>query len=593
MHLTVFALAIVIGYYVIGNVHHALHTPLMSVTNAISGIIVVGALLQIGHGDTVITALAIRGDPARQHQRLRRLRGDPPHAGHVLEELRTMFTLETTATAAYVVAALLFILALAGLSKHETSRAGNTFGIAGMAVALVATIALALARHIEPLGLALLVGAMIVGAAIGLWRARVVEMTGMPELIALLHSFVGLAAVLVGWNGYLHVEGRSRRRRGRAAAARGLLGIHSAEVVIGVFIGAVTFTGSIVANLKLSARIKSAPMMLPGKNFLNVGALVVFAALTVWFVIDPQLWLLVVVTVLALLLGWHLVASIGGGDMPVVVSMLNSYSGWAAAASGFLLGNDLLIITGALVGSSGAYLSYIMCKAMNRSFISVIAGGFGIEAGPAEDKDYGEHREITADGAAELLSSASSVIITPGYGMAVAQAQYGVADLTRKLRDRGVDVRFGIHPVAGRLPGHMNVLLAEAKVPYDIVLEMDEINDDFDEHLRRAGHRRQRHRQPGGGGGPEQPDRRHAGADGVERRPRHRVQAVHGLGLRRRAEPAVLPGEHPDAVRRRQGPGRRHPPGHLARTSSRRPPRSSPGAVPVRQPSGELPRISS
>jgi NAD(P) transhydrogenase subunit beta len=391
-----------------------------------------------------------------------------------------MFSLETIATAAYVVAAILFILALAGLSKHETSRAGNTFGIAGMAVALIATIALALARHVEPLGVALLLGAMAIGAAIGLWRAKVVEMTGMPELIALLHSFVGLAAVLVGWNGFLHVE---RDLAGSEAALlhhEGMLGIHSAEVVIGVFIGAVTFTGSIVANLKLSARIKSAPMMLPGKNLLNLGALLAFAALTVWFVIDPQLWLLVVVTVLALLLGWHLVASIGGGDMPVVVSMLNSYSGWAAAASGFLLGNDLLIITGALVGSSGAYLSYIMCKAMNRSFISVIAGGFGIEAGPGEDKDYGEHREINADGAADLLASAHSVIITPGYGMAVAQAQYGVADLTRKLRDRGVDVRFGIHPVAGRLPGHMNVLLAEAKVPYDIVLEMDEINDDFD-----------------------------------------------------------------------------------------------------------------
>ncbi|WNG87867.1 Re/Si-specific NAD(P)(+) transhydrogenase subunit beta [Mycobacterium sp. ITM-2016-00317] len=391
-----------------------------------------------------------------------------------------MFTLETAATAAYVVAALLFILALAGLSKHETSRAGNTFGIAGMAVALVATIVLALARHIEPLGLALLALAMAVGAAIGLWRAKIVEMTGMPELIALLHSFVGLAAVLVGWNGYLHVEGDPAGAEATALAAEGMLGIHSGEVVIGVFIGAVTFTGSIVANLKLSARIKSSPMMLPGKNILNVGALLVFIALTVWFVIDPQLWLLIVVTVLALLLGWHLVASIGGGDMPVVVSMLNSYSGWAAAASGFLLGNDLLIITGALVGSSGAYLSYIMCKAMNRSFISVIAGGFGIEAGPSEDKDYGEHREITAETAAELLATATSVIITPGYGMAVAQAQYGVADLTRKLRERGVDVRFGIHPVAGRLPGHMNVLLAEAKVPYDIVLEMDEINDDFD-----------------------------------------------------------------------------------------------------------------
>jgi NAD(P) transhydrogenase subunit beta len=388
--------------------------------------------------------------------------------------------LETAATAAYVVAALLFILALAGLSKHETSRAGNTFGMAGMVVALVATIALALARHIEHLGLGLLVGAMAIGAAIGLWRARVVEMTGMPELIALLHSFVGLAAVLVGWNGYLHVEHDLAGAEAAVLSNEGMLGIHSAEVFIGVFIGAVTFTGSIVANLKLSARIKSAPLMLPGKNFLNVGALVLFVVFTVWFVIDPQLWLLIVVTALALLLGWHLVASIGGGDMPVVVSMLNSYSGWAAAASGFLLSNDLLIVTGALVGSSGAYLSYIMCKAMNRSFISVIAGGFGIEAGPTEDKDYGEHREITAEGAAELLSSASSVIITPGYGMAVAQAQYGVAELTRKLRERGVTVRFGIHPVAGRLPGPMNVLLAEAKVPYDIVLEMDEINDDFE-----------------------------------------------------------------------------------------------------------------
>lgn len=390
-----------------------------------------------------------------------------------------MFSVETAASAAYIVAALLFILALAGLSKHETSKAGNSFGILGMAVALVATIALAINHCIQPAGLALLIGATVVGAAIGLWRAKVVEMTGMPELIALLHSFVGLAAVLVGWNGYLHVEAARNGPDAQELAASGLLGIHSAEVFIGVFIGAVTFTGSIVANLKLSARMKSNPLMLPGKNLLNIGALLAFVACTVWFVYEPQLWSLIAVTVLALALGWHLVASIGGGDMPVVVSMLNSYSGWAAAASGFLLSNDLLIITGALVGSSGAYLSYIMCKAMNRSFISVIAGGFGIEAGPSEDKDYGEHREITAEGVAELLSGADSVIITPGYGMAVAQAQYGVAELTRKLRDRGVKVRFGIHPVAGRLPGHMNVLLAEAKVPYDIVLEMDEINDDF------------------------------------------------------------------------------------------------------------------
>ncbi|MGE0820056.1 MAG: Re/Si-specific NAD(P)(+) transhydrogenase subunit beta, partial [Candidatus Nanopelagicales bacterium] len=386
---------------------------------------------------------------------------------------------ESAAQAAYIVAALLFILALAGLSKHETAQAGTTFGIAGMAVALAATFALVLGRGIDAAPLAALVVAVLIGAAIGLWRARIVEMTGMPELIALLHSFVGLAAVLVGWASYLHVEAHLDGTEAGLLDAEGLLSIHSAEVFIGVFIGAVTFTGSIVAFLKLSARISSAPLMLPGKNVLNIGALVLFFALTVWFVITPQLWLLIAVTVVALLLGWHLVASIGGGDMPVVVSMLNSYSGWAAAASGFLLGNDLLIITGALVGSSGAYLSYIMCRAMNRSFISVIAGGFGIEAGPADDKDYGEHREVTADQAAELLAGARSVIITPGYGMAVAQAQYGVAELTRKLRDRGITVRFGIHPVAGRLPGHMNVLLAEAKVPYDIVLEMDEINDDF------------------------------------------------------------------------------------------------------------------
>ncbi|GGN93065.1 NAD(P) transhydrogenase subunit beta [Actinoplanes lobatus] len=388
-------------------------------------------------------------------------------------------TIEAAAQAAYIVAALLFILALAGLSKHETAKAGNTFGIAGMTLALAATIGLAVAGTLRPVDLALLVTAVVIGAAIGLYRAAKVEMTGMPELIALLHSFVGLAAVLVGWNGYLHVEAHLTGEEALALDGLGVLGIHSAEVFIGVFIGAVTFTGSIVAYLKLSAKIKSSPLMLPGKNFLNLSALAVFAVLTTWFVIDPQLWLLVAVTVIALALGWHLVASIGGGDMPVVVSMLNSYSGWAAAAAGFLLENDLLIVTGALVGSSGAYLSYIMCKAMNRSFISVIAGGFGIEAGPADDKEYGEHREITAEGVADLLAEASTVVITPGYGMAVAQAQYGVAELTRVLRDRGVDVRFGIHPVAGRLPGHMNVLLAEARVPYDIVLEMDEVNDDF------------------------------------------------------------------------------------------------------------------
>jgi len=385
----------------------------------------------------------------------------------------------TAADAAYLVAALLFIRALAGLSRHETARAGNYFGIAGMAVALVATIVLAAHRGIDTLGVVLLIIAMVTGAVIGLYRAKVVEMTGMPELIALFHSFVGLAAVLVGWVGYFSVERKPFGVEALGFRVAGTYGIHHAEVFIGVFIGAVTFTGSVIAFLKLSARIKSQPLMLPGKNWLNIGALVAFVGLTVWFVDDPELIALIIVTVIALALGLHLVASIGGGDMPVVVSMLNSYSGWAAAASGFLLNNDLLIVTGALVGSSGAYLSYIMCKAMNRSFISVIAGGFGMEAPASDQKDYGEYREVSAAETAQMLNDARSVIITPGYGMAVAQAQHGVAQLTSMLRERGVEVRFGIHPVAGRLPGHMNVLLAEAKVPYDIVLEMDEINDDF------------------------------------------------------------------------------------------------------------------
>jgi NAD(P) transhydrogenase subunit beta len=390
-------------------------------------------------------------------------------------------TATTAADAAYVIAALMFIRALAGLSQHETAKAGNNFGIAGMTVALVATVALAIDRNISTVGFVLLCVMTVIGATIGLWRARVVEMTQMPELIALFHSFVGLAAVLVGWNGYLAVENQLSGAEAASFRALGTLGIHHAEVFIGVFIGAVTFTGSVIAFLKLSARISSKPLVLPDKNALNIGALVAFAGLTASFVASPNIAALIIVTLLALALGLHLVASIGGGDMPVVVSMLNSYSGWAAAASGFLLNNDALIITGALVGSSGAYLSYIMCKAMNRSFISVIAGGFGIEAPSDDDTEYGEPNEINADGAAALLESAKSVIITPGYGMAVAQAQYGVADLTRKLRERGVEVRFGIHPVAGRLPGHMNVLLAEAKVPYDIVLEMDEINEDFPE----------------------------------------------------------------------------------------------------------------
>lgn len=381
--------------------------------------------------------------------------------------------------AAYIVAAILFIAALAGLSKHETARRGNTFGMAGMALALGATLVLA-ARNSQygdqrPLAvtLALIGVAMAIGAVIGARRARTVEMTGMPELVAMLHSFVGIAAVLVGFNSYLEADHLD-----------GSLGtIHDVEVFLGVFIGAVTFTGSIVAYLKLSAKMTSKPLTLPGRHLLNLGILVTSALLLAWFVPvggDLGLVPLIVMTALALLLGFHLVAAIGGGDMPVVVSMLNSYSGWAAAAAGFMLSNDLLIIVGSLVGSSGAILSYIMCKAMNRSFVSVIAGGFGSDgAVSGEDRDYGDHREIKADEVADLLAHASSVVITPGYGMAVAQAQYPVAEMTKKLRDKGVDVRFAIHPVAGRLPGHMNVLLAEARVPYDIVLEMDEINGDL------------------------------------------------------------------------------------------------------------------
>ncbi|HEX2704684.1 MAG TPA: Re/Si-specific NAD(P)(+) transhydrogenase subunit beta, partial [Candidatus Lustribacter sp.] len=372
--------------------------------------------------------------------------------------------------ATYIVAGLLFVFSLAGLSKHETSKVGNVYGMVGMALALVATIILAVKNELSAGGLGLIAGAMVIGAGIGIQRARTVEMTAMPELVAMLHSFVGLAAVLVGIDSFLQP----------GPLAPNMETIHNVEVFIGVFIGAVTFTGSIVAFLKLSARISSKPLMLPARHWLNLAAVLVSAGLLGWFIGSHSIVPLLAMTAIALAFGWHLVASIGGGDMPVVVSMLNSYSGWAAAAAGFMLGNDLLIITGALVGSSGAILSYIMCRAMNRSFIAVIAGGFGSDgAVTSGDKDYGEHRETIAEDVADMLNEAQSVIITPGYGMAVAQAQYPVAELTAKLRERGVTVRFGIHPVAGRLPGHMNVLLAEARVPYDIVLEMDEINEDF------------------------------------------------------------------------------------------------------------------
>lgn len=376
-------------------------------------------------------------------------------------------------TAAYIVAAILFIFSLAGLSKHETSKQGNIFGVVGMAIALIATI---LGPDSSNVGW--IIVAMVIGGAIGVYLAKKVEMTEMPELVAILHSFVGLAAVLVGFNSFIGHEAGSMPQV--------MENIHLTEVFLGIFIGAVTFTGSIVAFGKLRGIISSKPLMLPHRHKMNLAAMVVSFLLMVWFVktdsIGVEVFTLLLMTIIALAFGWHLVASIGGADMPVVVSMLNSYSGWAAAAAGFMLSNDLLIVTGALVGSSGAILSYIMCKAMNRSFISVIAGGFGTDgSSTGDDQEMGEYREASAEDVAELLKNSTSVIITPGYGMAVAQAQYPVHDITAKLRARGINVRFGIHPVAGRLPGHMNVLLAEAKVPYDIVLEMDEINDDFPE----------------------------------------------------------------------------------------------------------------
>ena len=368
--------------------------------------------------------------------------------------------------AAYIVAAVFFIMSLAGLSKQESARMGNYYGIAGMAMALLATI---FSPNAE--GLAWVLLAMVIGGGIGIHYAKKVEMTEMPELVAILHSFVGMAAVLVGFNSYIDAP---------EAATHAEHVIHLVEVFLGIFIGAVTFTGSIVAFGKLRGIIKSIPLNLPHKHKLNLAALVVSGLLLIHFVnVDGSVFALIVMTLIAFAFGYHLVASIGGADMPVVVSMLNSYSGWAAAAAGFMLANDLLIVTGALVGSSGAILSYIMCKAMNRSFISVIAGGFGQEVVISSDEEQGEHRETSAEEVAEMLKNSKSVIITPGYGMAVAQAQYPVYEITEKLRAQGVTVRFGIHPVAGRLPGHMNVLLAEAKVPYDIVLEMDEINDDF------------------------------------------------------------------------------------------------------------------
>jgi NAD(P) transhydrogenase subunit beta len=379
---------------------------------------------------------------------------------------------ETLVTAAYLVAGLLFILSLGGLSAQESARRGNLFGIAGMAIAVIATM---LGQGVTSYTVLLVM--LAVGGLIGAAVAARVQMTAMPQLVAILHSFVGAAAVLVGFAITLDPAMQF-------SGAEALM--HQIETFVGVFIGAVTFTGSVVAFGKLQGVIRSKPLLLPGRHLLNLAAVSACVVLGVLFVgaeIAP-LWPLVIATFLASLVGVHLVMAIGGADMPVVVSMLNSYSGWAAAAAGFMLSNDLLIITGALVGSSGAILSYIMCAAMNRSFVSVILGGFGAEEGAAPAAGAapaGDVQSITPAETAQLLLQSKRVIIVPGYGMAVAQAQYPVFDVTKLLRERGIDVRFAIHPVAGRLPGHMNVLLAEARVPYDIVIEMEEINHDFPE----------------------------------------------------------------------------------------------------------------
>ncbi|MEZ0309953.1 MAG: Re/Si-specific NAD(P)(+) transhydrogenase subunit beta [Ramlibacter sp.] len=384
---------------------------------------------------------------------------------------------DSLATVSYIGATILFILSLGGLANPETARRGNVFGMIGMAIAVLATL---LGPRVTPAGYAWIIGALVVGGSIGLIAAKKVQMTQMPELVALMHSLVGLAACLVGFASYVDTSTVFPTHAEKV--------IHEVEIYVGILIGAVTFSGSIIAFGKLSGRIGGKPLLLPGRHFMNLAGLLI----VIWFGrvflqapnIDAGMMPLIVMTVIALLFGIHMVMAIGGADMPVVVSMLNSYSGWAAAATGFMLSNDLLIVVGALVGSSGAILSYIMCRAMNRNFISVIAGGFGTGGGtPATAaggaQPAGEVSPISAVETAELLREAKSVIIVPGYGMAVAQAQHTVYEITKFLREKGVNVRFGIHPVAGRMPGHMNVLLAEAKVPYDIVMEMDEINDDF------------------------------------------------------------------------------------------------------------------
>ena len=439
----------------------------------------------------------------------------------------------------YLGAAILFIMSLGGLSNPETARRGNWYGIFGMAIAVLATV---FGERVAFGGLPYIVAAMAVGGSVGLYAAKKVQMTQMPELVALMHSLVGLAACTVGFASFIDTT---------VTFTGAEKSVHEIEIYLGILIGAVTFSGSVIAFGKLSGKIGGKPLLLPARHWINLAGLliVIFAG---YVFVSPEgfshafgmpvekaaMGALLVMTAISLAFGVHMVMAIGGADMPVVVSMLNSYSGWAAAATGFMLSNDLLIVTGALVGSSGAILSYIMCKAMNRGFIGVIAGGFGTGGGtvaaPGAAGPQGEVNPISAEETAELLNEARNVIIVPGYGMAVAQAQHTVNEITQKLRAKGVNVRFGIHPVAGRMPGHMNVLLAEARVPYDIVMEMDEINDGLSQYRCCHRDRRERHRQPGRPGRPHEPHRRHAGAGSVEGQDFDRHEALDGLRLRRR-----------------------------------------------------------
>ena len=588
-HLTVFLLACVVGWHVIWNVKPALHTPLMSVTNAISGIILVGGMVVLGSGSRAGRRYPCgQRHPVGLHQRRRGVSWSRSGCCACSGSRRGM-TIELLGTLrglTYLGAGMLFILSLRGLSTQESARRGNLLGTIGMGLAVLVTAIVLIAtslggrergsrtggssRKAAGRAIGLLGAALLGGATIGALVASRVAMTSMPELVAMLHSFVGAAAVLVGISTYLQPSADEAHRAA-----------HLIEIYVGVFVGTVTFSGSVIAFAKLRALVGSRPLMLPGRHALNavlVGASIVLAVLFLRQPGTDGLTYLLVMTGLALLLGMHLVMAIGGGDMPVVVSLLNSYSGWAAAAAGFMLSNDLLIVTGALVGSSGAILSTIMCRAMNRSIWNVIFGGFGAapaKAAPgAAAVPAGKVNETSVTEVAELLLAARSVIIVPGYGMAVAQAQHAVKEISSLLIEKGIKVDYAIHPVAGRLPGHMNVLLAEANVSYEIVKEMDEINGEFPHTDVVMVIGANDIVNPSALDDQTEPDLRHARAGGLEGRPGRDAQAQHVGRVRRRRQPARVPRQHADAVRRR-APERDEPARRFARLKWSRAPCAS------------------